>query len=194
MRDITFWDDWKNQWTSYFKNNIHSFDSLPAFNIPAKVNDYLLFDWGNKLYVAGQFRTIDNQVRNSIALIHKEGGVSEPLGVEPNVGVRKWGNSIQSSLYLPGEITSMKVLGNMIYVAGDFNIAGDVAVSNVARYNIESKKWHDVDGGIDGKVNVMLYNPSDDCLYFGGNFSFAGQSIVSMNVPLVIPLDRLQII
>ena len=73
--------------------------------------------------------------------------------------------------------TSMVVVGNDVYVGGDFAIAGGVAVNGIARW--DGGKWNAVGGGLSGggtfgsgSISALAWR--DGKLYVGGSFGGIG--------------------
>lgn len=56
-------------------------------------------------------------------------------------------------------------------------MAGNATVSNIARYNIKTQTWHDVDGGVNGKVNAMIYSSEFKSIFVGGSITRAGNIV-----------------
>ena len=65
--------------------------------------------------------------------------------------------------------------GNL-YVGGDFTLAGDVAVQNIAMWDGEN--WHALDDGLDGTVHALAIG-SDGSLYAGGSFTGSGSTVLN---------------
>jgi trimeric autotransporter adhesin len=67
-------------------------------------------------------------------------------------------------------VDAIACLGNDVYAGGDFNNAGGIAVSNLAKWN--GSTWSEVNGGVSGPVNTLAVMGTD--LYVGGEFGYAG--------------------
>jgi hypothetical protein len=61
--------------------------------------------------------------------------------------------------------------GSDVYVGGEFHLAGDVIVHNLARW--DGSTWHAVGGGTDSLVNALAFDNAGH-LYVAGGFSMAG--------------------
>jgi hypothetical protein len=133
-------------------------DSLPVrpfkfLNYNAAV--YGFFRAFNKLYVYGQFDTIQNQKANGLATL--TGNVFTPVSLP------------LSNLAL---INSMILYKNELYIAGNFYENGNPSVADIYKFNGTS--WVNVGGSIKGTLSsvstLTVYNNE---LYVGGNFSKA---------------------
>ncbi|MBI3414120.1 MAG: hypothetical protein HY043_02180 [Verrucomicrobia bacterium] len=112
---------------------------------------------GNTLYFAGNFSSVNGQVRNNAAAIDLASG--QLTSWNPN---------------LDGAVTSLAVKGGTIYVAGNFTRVGVQARKNLAAISAASGKpllWTpDPDGAV---ATMSLVG---ETLYLGGNFlSVTGQ-------------------
>ena len=63
-------------------------------------------------------------------------------------------------------------IGDDIYVAGDFTQAGNVAASNIAKWNRVTNQWSPLGAGADGTVYALTFG--DGILFAGGAFDQAG--------------------
>jgi hypothetical protein len=70
-------------------------------------------------------------------------------------------------------VRAMIVVGNDLYIAGDFTQVGDIAANHIARYNRTTNKWSTLGNGINGTVRALAFH--DGLLYAGGGFTSAGQ-------------------
>jgi hypothetical protein len=61
--------------------------------------------------------------------------------------------------------------GSDVYVGGEFHLAGDVIVHNLARW--DGSSWHAVGGGINGVVYALAFDSAGN-LYAAGGFATAG--------------------
>ena len=70
-----------------------------------------------------------------------------------------------------------------LYVGGLFTHAGknDLHVSYIAKYNINTKEWSDLNGGLQGYCNTMAYNAKYHKLYAGGTFTSCGMGDNTIN-------------
>lgn len=58
----------------------------------------------------------------------------------------------------------------LVFVGGLFQRIGDTSVSNVASYNPDTKQWDDLVGGVDGRVQALYCDESNDQVLVGGEF------------------------
>lgn len=88
-----------------------------------------------------------------------------------------------------GIIRTMVVHGDDLFIAGNFNSAGNIELTSIVRYNLTSQTWHDVGdirsvSGFSGSIDAMAIHDND--LYIGGTFSEVNgmpvNSIVRYNI------------
>jgi cysteine-rich repeat protein len=112
---------------------------------------------GSELYVGGEFTTAGGAVANRIV---KWDGMSwSPLYVGP------------TGLGMSHGVYAVAVSGSDVYVAGDFDTAGDVPANRIAKW--DGTGWSPLGAGIDGLL-VHALAASGSELYAGGGFSTAG--------------------
>lgn len=123
-------------------------------NALAKVGDYL--------YAGGRF-----------AIVGDEETYALPASsiARFNLTTQRWeslGSGIEYTSGLPGIVTDLEVHGNKIYVAGQFNSAGDISYLNFAV--LTDNKWSglgDIENiGIEGGTNVVKVINNE--IYIGG--------------------------
>ena len=106
------------------------------------------------LYVAGQFKTIDAVVVNNIA--KWDGNSWSPLG-----------SGVESdSVGLAPGIFDIALLGNDLYVAGQFTTAGGAPAGNIAKW--DGTGWSALGGGTNGVLRALAV--ANDGVYVGGYF------------------------
>jgi hypothetical protein len=100
--------------------------------------------------------------------------LAQANGTWADVGVRVASTNPTDFEYSSGLVSAIVHLptSKYTYVGGTFAIAGNVPASNIARYNWNSKTWHDVAGGVDGQVNAMVRE--NEIIYVAGLFNHAG--------------------
>ncbi len=109
-----------------------------------------------KLYIGGDFTTIDGIIANRIAVLDIATNTWSSLGTGGNNG-------------LDGVVYSIAVSGDNIYVGGDFSNAGTTSASRIAVYNIISDTWSSLDSGTNDRVSALAI--SGNILYVGGSFT-----------------------
>lgn len=123
----------------------------------------LEFDANGTLYVGGVFSTADNQTVNNIA---------------------QWQNNVWSALTdsasgIAGTNNEIRSLGtdedNNLYIGGNFDTAGGVSASRIARWN--GTNWTALGAGTSGFVQAIEI--MDGYVYAGGNFNIAGNTTVN---------------
>lgn len=69
-------------------------------------------------------------------------------------------------------VWTMGLYGDDLLVGGDFDSAGGITAQNIARWNIQSEAWDNLDGGLGGEflpgVNAIVTD--ENLLYIGGSF------------------------
>lgn len=113
------------------------------------------------LYVAGVFTEVGGGVPASYFAWHNPDWETVPVGQE-----------------LDGAVRSMVVdaHGN-VYVAGDFNWAGNLYVNHIAMW--DGSQWHALGGGLSSQYVLALTFDGDGRLYAGGYFARAGGLLVN---------------
>jgi len=143
---------------------------------------------GKEAYIAGYFRTIDNVTMNSIAFINSDGKAT-PLGKD-EVGVRKipYPDDDHFTTRQPGTINSMVYLPRRgeIYVAGEFNYAGNRPAHNIAKYTIATEEWTSITHGTTGSIWRMIYSEKFNSLFMTTDSKYSGNqklyNIVSYHI------------
>lgn len=78
-----------------------------------------------------------------------------------------------------------------LYLGGLFTHTedGNIHVSYVAKYNLETDKWSDLAGGLQGYCNAMSYDSKRNSMYVGGTFINVGYREQSINAHHVARFD-----
>jgi len=120
-----FWDE--NLW------NQMGFDPFSSFGL--LIADIEIYQ--GDLYAAGILNMVDSSIVNNI--------------VKWNVTDSTWG-SVDNGVYLGniGNVNTMTVFNNELYVGGRFDTAGTVNVNNIAKWN--GVNWTSVGNGINDEV------------------------------------------
>jgi len=80
-----------------------------------------------------------------------------------------------------GGVATFAVIGNDLYVGGQFIWAGSLPANNIAKWNLITKSWSTVESnghnGINGTVRTLVARGNK--LYAGGEFTVAGGMLVN---------------
>jgi hypothetical protein len=120
----------------------------------------------NKLYIGGLYQnTISSTNLKNISYYDITQNKLFPIGTGLNNGVN-------------GQVNTIEIIGDYLYVAGDFNSAGQILAPKIAKFNLTSMQWETLGNppanGTDKKVNIIkLFNNK---LYIGGEFNSAGNN------------------
>jgi len=87
----------------------------------------------------------------------------------------RWDSRFNRPPGIDGPVYSIATNGNEIYVGGNFDFAGHVAATNLARW--DGTNWHPVGGGVNGTVYTLHYFGTN--LYVGGAFSKGGTTALN---------------
>ncbi len=69
-------------------------------------------------------------------------------------------------------VFAIAVNGTDVYVGGSFTQAGEIAASNIARWDNLKHHWYALGPGVNNRVQSLVIH--GNCLYVGGYFNFAG--------------------
>ena len=69
-------------------------------------------------------------------------------------------------------VFAVAVSGTEVYIGGDFDRAGNVAASRIAKWDSVTHKWSALGSGVNNRVLAISAN--GDNVYVGGNFTVAG--------------------
>ena len=123
----------------------------------------LKFDQNGNLYIAGVFSTANGITVNNIARWQNN----------------TWFALTDSATNSSGTNNEVRSIGidpsNNVYVGGNFDTAGGVSASRIARWN--GTNWTALGSGTSGFVQAITI--AEDFLYAAGNFSLAGNSTVN---------------
>jgi hypothetical protein len=122
---------------------------------------------GNEVYVGGWFTSAGGVSANSVARFNTQTNTWSSLGTGSSNGVNNY-------------VNALAVVGNEVYVGGDFTEAGGVSANGVARFNTQTNTWsslgtgssNGVSGGIVSAVNALAVVGNE--VYVGGDFTEAG--------------------
>lgn len=143
--------------------------SILGGGLNGEAGSAVVFDDGTgpALYVGGRFTSADGVPASRIARWDGTSWSALGSGIQGVNMQPYWVAVLALTVYDDGR-------GPALYVAGDFDTAGGVPASNVARW--DGKTWSAVGGGVDGGVHAMaVYDDgSGPCLYVGGFMGNAG--------------------
>ncbi|MFM9957669.1 MAG: hypothetical protein ACKVZJ_06315 [Phycisphaerales bacterium] len=123
---------------------------------------------GGDVIAGGLFNFAGGVPARNIARYNPTTGDWSPLGL----GVftpPPFGSSVSALAVLPG--------GDVI-AGGEFNTAGSIAASNIARYNTTTGAWTALGTGTSGYVRALLATPGGD-VFVAGAFTLAGNAVVN---------------
>jgi hypothetical protein len=132
--------------------------------------------WSDRFGIAGVAGAID------CILIHDEdiyiGGDFSFVNNIPVDKIARWDGSQWHPVGegLDGWVVTMEIVGDDIYVGGNFTIASAGAM-HIARWNMATQTWHSVGGGTNNTVSAIRVVGSD--VYVGGSFTTAGEETVN---------------
>jgi trimeric autotransporter adhesin len=134
---------------------------------------------GNEVFFGGVFTQANTSgipvVSNNIARFNTATNVSSALGSSGGNGLNK-------------QVNAIAVLGNDVFVGGNFTVVGSTLINRVARFNTATNTWSALTGvgggnGVDGTVNALVVVGND--VFVGGDFTQAnvgGTTIATNNI------------
>lgn len=121
------------------------------------------------------------------------GGTFRSAGTTSAINIAKWDGTFWSGLGSGargtnggGYVHAIAVNGNQVYVGGAFNLAGSVAVNNIAMWDDSTQTWSALGSGVTipsppfgttPRVSAITVQSND--VYVGGSFTQAGGIIVN---------------
>ncbi len=136
----------------------------------SRIEDMVVYQ--GRLIVAGLFSTIGNPsvVANNIAAWNGTGWTALTGGGVNNV------------------VFDLEVHNGLLYVGGQFTMAGNIPVNNIATWNGTTNTWANIpQGGVNGpNKNVYTMLSTSSGLFVGGLFNSAGTiPVAAMNIVLL---------
>jgi hypothetical protein len=123
---------------------------------------------GNEVYVGGYFTSAGGVSARNVARFNTQTNTWSSLGTGSSNGV----DSV---------VFALAVVGNEVYVGGEFRSAGGVSANGVARFNTQTNTWSTLGtgssngvsiGGVSGGVYALAVSGNE--VYVGGRFISAG--------------------
>jgi hypothetical protein len=123
---------------------------------------------GNEVYVGGGFTSAGGVSARNVARFNTQTNTWSSLGTGSSNGV----DSV---------VFALAVVGNEVYVGGEFTSAGGVSANGVARFNTQTNTWSTLGtgssngvsvGGVSGGVYALAVSGNE--VYVGGRFISAG--------------------
>jgi hypothetical protein len=118
---------------------------------------------GNEVVVGGYFTSAGGVSANHVARFNTQTNTWSALGTGSSNGVNYY-------------VNALAVVGNEVYVGGDFTQAGGVSANYVARFNTQTNTWSALGTGSQNGVNntVRALAVVGNEVYVGGWFTSAG--------------------
>jgi hypothetical protein len=120
----------------------------------------IVSDSAGRIYVGGRFQTAGGIAAHNIAMWDGTQWAALGAGTEGDGGLDD------------GSVEALVIVGNDLYVGGKFIKAGGASIQHLAKFNLATRQWSQVGGGVDGQVYSLTY--SNGLLYVGGDFNNAG--------------------
>ncbi len=134
---------------------------------------------GSTLYLGGYLSTWNNSYQTGQATDYYaaavNGGAITYLGTTPVAdGLSGSGSLTTVNDWTDQQVNALAIDGDLVYVGGDFAVAGGLRANNIACWNNSTKTWSTLGEGLDGEVISLAMIGSD--LYAAGTFHTAGGS------------------
>ncbi|HET6512393.1 MAG TPA: T9SS type A sorting domain-containing protein [Candidatus Kapabacteria bacterium] len=141
----------------------------PVFNFQGFYRGVNELAWkGDTLFAAGDFFTAGGKKAYGVAYRIDDRWIPLPNGVD-----------------MYGYINTMKIIGNDLYIGGEFGSVNRQPAGSIARYSLTDHKWSMLDGGVaTSNFRPVVHELEFDgrYLYVGGEFDTVGGNIIARNV------------
>ncbi len=164
----------------------HQRAALPVSFLPT----FLSQDGGNGIIYAIATDGAGNwYVGGNFTLVNSSPSVSAHYIARFHAPTNTW-SALGSGNGLNGEVRSIAILGNSLFVGGEFTqadagSASPISVSNIARFDMRTNTWSALGSGTGNGVNGRVYAISafNHLVFVGGDFTQAnaGASSISAN-------------
>jgi hypothetical protein len=118
---------------------------------------------GNEVFVGGEFTSAGGVSANNVARFNTQTNTWSTLGTGSSNGVNYY-------------VRALAVVGNEVFVGGEFTFAGGVSANRVARFNTQTNTWSSLGTGSSNGVNndVFALAVVGNEVFVGGSFTSAG--------------------
>jgi len=120
---------------------------------------------GNEVVVGGSFTEAGGVSANGVARFNTQTNTWSSLGTGTSNGVNNF-------------VTALAVVGNEVFVGGNFTSAGGVSANNVARFNTQTNTWSSLGTGSSNGVSGVSF-PAVNALAVVGNEVVVGGDFTS---------------
>lgn len=127
---------------------------------------------GSNVYIGGRFDRAGGVEAYNVA---KWNG-TEWSGTDEGIGSNHEGNAYDSVT----AVYALAAQDGILYVGGEFSVAGGAEANRIARWNENTRAWSTVGGGLGGAsfgTRVSAIAIDEDDVYVGGTFPVAGSTL-----------------
>ena len=168
-RSLARWSRKTGVW-SEFGGGIDVDRSRAPFHEPAV---YAIAVDGSNVYIGGRFDIAGGKEAYNVARWNG----TEWSGLDEGIGINHEGGAYDSVT----AVYALAAQDGILYVGGEFTVAGGSEANRIARWNESTREWSTVGGGLGGaphgtRVSAIAINGED--LYIGGSFPVAGNESV----------------
>jgi hypothetical protein len=152
-----------------FNTQTNTWSTLGMFSSNG-VNDWVnaLVVVGNEVFVGGRFTSAGGVSANGVARFNTQTNTWSSLGTGSS-------NGVSGGINFPA-VRALAVVGNEVFVGGEFTSAGGVSANYVARFNTQTNTWSSLGTGSSNGVNNVVYALAvvGNEVVVGGWFTSAG--------------------